>query len=225
MPGRKTTSRPSRSAASPSSRAKKKKTTKKKAKKKVVRKKPTKTERKATRSTRRKPQTNHDEVKDYFQREERALTPKLTAELKMVFCRAYAQRGIIREGTTAAGISRKTYQRWRKEDEAFNEACNEAKQMATDLLEAEAHRRAVDGFERPVIYKGEVTDTYKDYSDSLLTMLMKGNKPDKYKERSSVTHGGSVGRPMTLEQEDKESIVSSILGMITSKPDPEGSPE
>ena len=207
------------SAASPSSRAKKKPTKKKAAKKKVVRKKPTKTERKATRPTRRKPKTNHDEVTDYFQREQRALTPKLTAELKMVFCRAYAQRGIIREGTTAAGISRKTYQRWRREDEAFNEACNEAKQMAQDLLEGEAHRRAVDGFDRPVIYKGEVTDTYTDYSDSLLGMLLKGNKPEKYKERTE--HSGSVGRPMTLEQEDKEQVVASILSMIKNKPDPD----
>lgn len=191
---------------------------KKKARKKVVRKKPTKKERKATHGTRRKPQTNHKEVKDYFQRESLALTPKLTKELKLVFCRAYAQRGIVREGTTAAGISRRTYAKWRKEDEAFNEACMEAKQMSTDLIEAEMHRRAIDGFERPVIYQGEITDTYKDYSDSLLTMLAKGNKPEKFKERTE--HSGSVGRPMTLEQEDKESIVSSILGMIKSKPDP-----
>lgn len=198
-------------AASSSSRAKKKAA-------KKVRAKPTKKERRATHSTRRKPKTNHKEVKDYFQREERALTPKLTEELKMVFCRAYAQRGIIREGTTAAGVSRRTYLRWRKEDEAFNEACMEAKQMAADVIEEEAHRRAIDGFDRPVIYQGEITDTYKDYSDSLLTMLMKGNKPEKYKERTE--HSGSVGRPMTLDEETKDDVVSSILGMIHNKPDP-----
>lgn len=204
--------KPAGSAASPTSRAKKKAPTKKK-------RKVTKAERKATRPTRRKPKTNHDEVKDYFQREELQLTPKLTAELKLVFCRAYAQRGIIREGTTAAGVSRKTYQRWRKEDEGFNEACMEAKRMAVDVLESEAHRRAVDGFQRPVIYQGEVTETYTDYSDSLLSMLMRGNKPEKYKERTE--HSGSVGRPMTLDAEDKEDVVASILGMIKNKPDPD----
>ena len=169
------------------------------------RKKVTKKEKKTTRTMNRKPRTNHKEVKDYFQREERSLTPKLTAELKMVFCRAYAQRGIIREGTTAAGVSRRTYMKWRKDDEQFNEQCTEAKQMAVDLLEAEAHRRAVDGFDRPVIYQGEVTDTYTDYSDSLLGMLMKGNKPEKYKERTQ--HSGSIGRPMTLDEETKESLL------------------
>jgi hypothetical protein len=204
--------KPSASAASSTTRARKKAPTKKK-------RKVTKAERKATRPTRRKPQTNHKEVKDYFQREDLALTPKLTAELKLVFCRAYAQRGIIREGTTAAGVSRRTYQRWRKEDEGFNEACMEAKQMAVDILESEAHRRAVEGFDRPVIYKGEVTETYRDYSDSLLSMLMRGNKPEKYKERTE--HSGSVGRPMTLDAEDKEDVVASILGMIKNKPDPD----
>ena len=199
-----------RRPSSSSTRAKKKKVTKKR--------KVTKAEKKATRPTRRKPRTNHKEVKDYFQREELALTPALTAELKMVFCRAYAQRGIIREGTTAAGVSRRTYTRWRKEDEHFNEQCNEAEQMAVDVLESEAHRRAVDGFDRPVIYQGEITETYTDYSDSLLTMLMRGNKPDKYKERTE--HSGSVGRPMTLDAEDKEDVVASILGMIKNKPDP-----
>ena len=96
----------------------------------------------------------------------------------------------------------------------------EAKQMAVDVLESEAHRRAVTGFQRPVIYQGEITETYTDYSDSLLTMLMKGNKPEKYKERTQ--HSGSIGRPMTLEAEDKEDLVSSILGLIKNKPDPTG---
>lgn len=91
--------------------------------------------------------------------------------------------------------------------------------MAADLIESEAMRRAIDGFDRPVIYKGEVTDTYTDYSDSLMGIILKGNKKEKYKERTE--HSGSVGRPMTLEKEDKEQVVSSILSMIVNKPDPD----
>ena len=90
--------------------------------------------------------------------------------------------------------------------------------MANDLMEREARRRAMDGFARPVIYQGEITDTYLDYSDSLLTMLMKGNKPEKYKER--LEHGGAIGHPMTLDEESKEDVVSSILSMIKHKKDP-----
>lgn len=185
---------------------------------KKVRKKPTKKERKATRSTRRKPETNKEEIKDYFEIEDRKWTPALTRELKMVFLRAFARHGIISDGTVAAGITYRTYYRWKRDDEVFNEDCKTAETMANDLMEREARRRAIDGFERPIIYQGEVTGEYTDFSDALLTTLMKGNKPEKYKERTQLS--GSVGRPLTLDEETKEDVVSSILGMIKNKPDP-----
>ena len=47
---------------------------------------------------------------------------------------------------------------------------------------------------------------------------MRGNKPAKYRE--NVKHSGSIGRPMTLDDETKEEVVSSILGLIKSKKDP-----
>lgn len=232
MPGRKKVSRKKRSAPSQGSRARKtttkKKVTKKKvAKKKVVRKKATKAERKATRPTRRKPQTNGDQatvIKDLFPcvTQTSNFTDEQRWDVMMVFCRTYSTRGIIRDACLAAGISPRTYKRWRKDYEDFHEACELAEEFAADIVEAEARRRALEGFERPVIYKGEITDTYTDYSDSLMAMLLKGSKPERYKERSKVEHGGKIGRPMELEKEDKESIVSSILGMISSKPDPEG---
>jgi hypothetical protein len=181
--------------------------------------KPTKAERKAKRPTRRKPETNRAEIIDYFEMEDRKWTPKLVIELKMVFLRAFARHGIISDGTLAAGITYKTYYRWKKEDESFNEDCKTALTMANDLMEREARRRGIEGFERPIIYQGEITGEYTDYSDALLTTLMKGNRPEKYKERTQLS--GSVGRPLTLDEETKEDVVSSILGMIKNKPDPD----
>jgi len=189
-----------------------------KTKRKVVRKKPTKKERRAAHPQNRKPQTNYSEAKSYFGSEDRKWTPKITQELKMVFLRAYATKGIILVGTSAADISRLTYKRWRETDAHFDEACKEAEQMATDLLEKVARGRAEDGVDHPVIYQGEITDTYKVYSDSLMKTLLEGAAPEKYKQRTE--HSGSVGRPLTLDTETKDSVVSSILGMITNKPDP-----
>lgn len=187
---------------------------------KKLRKKPTKTERKVKRPQRHKPETNKEEIKDYFEIEDRKWTPALTRELKMVFLRAFARHGIISDGTVAAGITYRTFYRWKRDDETFNEDCKTAETMANDLMEREARRRAIDGFERPIIYQGEVTGEYTDFSDALLTTLMKGNKPEKYKERTQ--HSGSIGRPLTLDEETKEDVVSSILGMIKNKPDPKG---
>jgi hypothetical protein len=56
--------------------------------------------------------------------------------------------------------------------------------MACDILEAEAHRRAVEGVEKPVgWYKGRPGGYVREYSDVLLIFLLKGLRPEKYKDR------------------------------------------
>ena len=57
---------------------------------------------------------------------------------------------------------------------------------AADLLEEEARRRAHDGVDEPVWFQGVQCGTVRKYSDTLLIFLLKGAKPDKYRERSSV---------------------------------------
>ena len=52
------------------------------------------------------------------------------------------------------------------------------------MLEREARRRAVEGVEEPVgFYKGEPSAYVRKYSDTLLIFLMKGARPDKYRDR------------------------------------------
>ncbi len=59
--------------------------------------------------------------------------------------------------------------------------------MAADVLEAEAHRRAVEGVEEPVgWYKGVAGGTVRRYSDVLLMFLTKGALPERYRERVEV---------------------------------------
>ena len=53
-----------------------------------------------------------------------------------------------------------------------------AAQMALGKLEAEIKRRGVESIDHPVIYKGEITNTYKDYSDNLLMFRTKRLDPE-----------------------------------------------
>ena len=203
------------SAARQTSRAKQKKKARTKA---------TKAERRATRPQNRKPQTNgskRGEIVDRFPCETNVteMTPKPLHELRTAVWRACATRGIVRDACNAAWIYRRTDYRWRKKEESFTDACTLAEETSADLIEGEAMRRAVDGYDKPVIYQGEITDTYTEYSDSLMSMLLRGNKKEKYKERTE--HSGAIGRPMTLDTETKEDVVASILSMIKNKPDPE----
>jgi hypothetical protein len=55
-----------------------------------------------------------------------------------------------------------------------------------DQMEAEAIRRGMKGVRTPV-YKGGLLAGYQTvYSDSLLTLMLKASRPDRFRERSEV---------------------------------------
>lgn len=108
------------------------------------------------------------------------------------------QRGNVSDAAKAAGMARETFYKWRADDEEFAAAWNEALEEATDTMEREAWRRAVEGVDEPVFGRigkdldGEV-GTIRRYSDSLMQLLLKAHRPEKYRERQQVEHSGSVG--------------------------------
>lgn len=98
----------------------------------------------------------------------------------------------LRDGYPAAwvarqvGISRAELYRWRAEDPEFAQAWEEAIFEGNDLLEDEAWRRGVDGYnERPIFNrKGEIVATIKDYSDKLLMLLLRVRNPKVFNPKS-----------------------------------------
>lgn len=107
------------------------------------------------------------------------------------FLTAFARTGNATLAARAAKIDRSSAYKLRDEAPDFAAAWDEAKEMAADLLEAAAHRRAVTGVLEPVFYQGERVGSIRRYSDSLLALLLKANRPKKFRER--VTHGGEIG--------------------------------
>lgn len=55
-----------------------------------------------------------------------------------------------------------------------------------ETLDVEIDRRAVDGIDKPVYYKGEKVDTVKEYSDNLLMFLRKKLDPS-YRDNYAPT--------------------------------------
>ena len=104
----------------------------------------------------------------------------------------------ITESARAAGIGRRTAYEWRDADKEFRASWDDAEQEAADKLEREAWRRAVEGTDKPVTFHGEITTTYKEYSDRMLELLLKAHRPEKYKERVANEHSGPSGRPMEI---------------------------
>jgi hypothetical protein len=74
--------------------------------------------------------------------------------------------------------------------------------MGADALEDEANRRAREGVERPVYQGGKFVGAIREFSDTLLIFLLKGLKPEKFRENSHIEHSGVL----TLEQLVTESL-------------------
>lgn len=122
------------------------------------------------------------------------MTRQQSLRLKKRFLEHFAEYGNVTAAAKAAGIERNTVYVWQERDDAFVAAFREAEIKATDVLESEARRRAVEGVvtETPIYIKGELVNTIVEtkYSDTLLIFLLKARAPEKYRERFDVTSGG-----------------------------------
>lgn len=101
-----------------------------------------------------------------------------------------------------AGFSRATAYRWRGEDEAFAAAWDDAYETGTDAIEQEAIRRATQGVNKPVYYKGKVVGHVVEYSDTLLMQQLNARRPEKYRTNHKVEHSGGV--KITISPDDAE---------------------
>lgn len=102
----------------------------------------------------------------------RKATTKLTlSRARAAFVESLAKTGQIARSARAAGITRQTAYAWRKSSPEFAKAWDVALEHAADMLEDVAIQRAT----RP-----------SNPSDSLLTLLLKAHKPEKFRERSDV---------------------------------------
>ena len=124
----------------------------------------------------------------------RRLSTESTAKKRKAFLSLFARTGNITFSAKKTGIERSThYKRWMK-DPFYAEAFNSAREEASDVLEGEAWRRAMQGVEEPVFHRGKICGHVQKYSDVLLIFLLKGNRPEKFRER--VEHTGKGGGPI-----------------------------
>ena len=112
---------------------------------------------------------------------------KLTPEKLTAFCAALAETCNVGRACAAVGISRQTAYTWREADPDFALAWERAMKAGLLALEDEAHRRAFEGTDEPVFYKGDECGSVRKYSDTLAIFLLKTRRPDLYRDRQDVT--------------------------------------
>jgi hypothetical protein len=127
------------------------------------------------------------------------------------FLAALRESGNVRLSCEAVKIDRKTAYNLRDADEDFARAWKDALEESADLLEQEARRRAYEGVRRLKFDRGKLitipllddegkfvlggdgeplTTPYveHEYSDTLLIFLLKGVRPEVYRERGEMKH-------------------------------------
>ncbi len=98
------------------------------------------------------------------------------------FLKSLAHSVNVARACRTAGIPRRTAYHWRSADPRFARRWDDALDDGIDLLEAELHRRAFEGVEKPVWHKGEQVGTVRHYSDALAMFLLKAHRPARYRD-------------------------------------------
>lgn len=112
----------------------------------------------------------------------------------------------------AINVTRQALYQHRKRDEEFAKAWDDALETGDKvkiaLHERAADQRAIEGWDEPVFYEGQLCGYKRRYSDGLLIARLKALAPEKYAERSKHEHSGQVdtglivvGKPAADEDE------------------------
>ena len=155
--------------------------------------------------------------------------PGLNAARQRRFLAALAETGNVSHATLLIGTSRSRIYALRHNDPDFARAWDEAEETACGRLEEEARRRAVEGFDEPLVSAGKlVCDEdgnpvmLRRYSDTLLLALLKAHRPQKFDRRAPATNNvliaGNAGR-------DIRAMLLAKLAQTGHQADPGPEPE
>src|SRR5574340_1637618 len=122
---------------------------------------------------------------------------KRTNLLKGRFLEQFVKCCVVGKAARLAGVSRSQVYKWLETDSRFAAGYEDARREVVEMLETEAVRRAVEGVKKPVgFYQGRSITTVKEYSDTLLIVLLKAHAPEKYHEKHEIS--GPGGRPIPI---------------------------
>jgi hypothetical protein len=149
-------------------------------------------------------------------------------QLQDVFIEMYREFGSIGPARRLLGVRREIIEGWRK-DLRFKARMADAYEDAIDDIEVEAWRRGVAGHDemtttiRPDYdHPGKTLTEVKSvrrFSDGLLQFMLRGSRPEKFKDRTE--HSGDAAHPINFTSETKSDVISGIMALVKPKPDPQ----
>ena len=123
---------------------------------------------------------------------------RFTAKKKKAFIASMGKTGNVTVSCLTVGISRRWAYKHRDMDPVFAQSWDDAYKASTDLLIEECRRRAYNGVDEPVFYKGEVCGQIRKYSDTLLMFKIQAERPEYNRSRMDIQVSGPGGGPILL---------------------------
>ena len=137
----------------------------------------------------------------------------LTAKQRDTFLISLANGHSVTKSAKAAGHWRQHLYRLRAADADFASDWAAAVEAGVDVLEDEARRRAVEGVPFELYDKdGNLLRAETRYSDKLLELLLKGRRPDIYRENPRFEISGPGGGP--IEIEDRSASLADVARVL-----------
>jgi hypothetical protein len=110
----------------------------------------------------------------------------ISAKSRRVYLGLIAQGSTLQAAADATGHDRRRWWELRQTDEAFAAAFSDAFEVGTELLEDEAWRRAVEGYDEDTLDgDGNLIRRVRRYDSALLQTLLKGRLP-RYRDGANV---------------------------------------
>ena len=120
-----------------------------------------------------------------------------TDRARVSFLAILRRTGNVSLACRALKIDRRTAYFRKSEDQEFSDQWDNAIAEAVDHLEGEAFRRAFKGCRKPVYQGGQLVGYVKEYSDTLMSLLLKAHNP-KFNEKSIRELTGPGGKPLNV---------------------------
>jgi hypothetical protein len=135
------------------------------------------------------------------------------------FLHCFEWAGMVSVACEMIGISRQTAYMERQRNEDFALAWADVEERSTEAMEREAYRRAVEGVVEPMVSAGTHVTDVRRYSDRLLEFMLKGRRPEKYRDRVDVNHSGKVEQRVKVDLSKLSDDELEALEQIAAKLD------
>ena len=122
----------------------------------------------------------------------------------------------VADAAKRAGIANSTVYRHRQTNARFRAEWDAALKAAVDEVESNVLRRAVEGVEKPVFYRGQQVGSVRSYSDTLAMFVLKAKRPEIYARLT-----GGAPTPAEMTEEEARNEVLRRLDRLAAEPLPD----